>query len=112
MADELETTTKGTEDNPSAPQPAGYLLGKYGLWAVLAGLLLAAWYGQVVVVVLLGLVLAAAGLARLWSRLSLVGVRCQRLLSERRVFPGEQIELKLRLVNRMWTGLLSCTPIH
>jgi uncharacterized protein (DUF58 family) len=100
MADEAETKTDGTEDRPSSPRPAGYLLGRFGLLAVLAGLLLAAWYGQVVIVVLLGLVLSAAGLARLWSRLSLVGVRCQRLLSERRVFPGEQVELRLRLVNR------------
>jgi uncharacterized protein (DUF58 family) len=100
MVEEAEVKTDGDEDNPSSPRPAGHLLGKLGLWAVVAGLLLAAWYGQVVIVVLLGLVLSAAGLARLWSRLSLVGVRCQRLLSERRVFPGEQVELKLRLVNR------------
>jgi len=81
-------------------QPSGYLLGKFGLLALLAGLLLAAWYGQVVIVILLGLALSAAGLSKLWSRLSLVGVYCQRLPSERRVFPGEYVELKLRLVNR------------
>ena len=81
-------------------QPSGYLLGKFGLLALLAGLLLAAWYGQVVIVILLGLALSAAGLSKLWSRLSLVGVYCQRLPSEQRVFPGEYIELKLRLVNR------------
>lgn len=81
-------------------QPAGHLLGRSGLLAVLAGLLLAAWYGEVVIVVVLGLLLSAAGLSKLWSRLSLVGVSCQRLVSECRVFPGEHIELKLRLVNR------------
>jgi uncharacterized protein (DUF58 family) len=100
MTNEAETKTSGTEDEPSSPRPTGHLLGRFGLLVVLACLLLAAWYGQVVIVVLLGLVLSAAGLARLWSRLSLVGVSCQRLLSERRVFPGEQVELKLRLVNR------------
>ena len=100
MVEEAEVKTDSNEDNPSSPRPAGHLLGRFGLWALLAGLLLAAWYGQVVIVVLLGLVLSAAGLARLWSRLSLVGVSCQRLLSEQRVFPGEQVELKLRLVNR------------
>jgi uncharacterized protein (DUF58 family) len=100
MADGAETKTDDTEDKPFAPRPAGHLLGRFGLLVVLAGLLLAAWYGQVVIVVLLGLVLSAAGLARLWSRLSLVGVSCQRLLSEQRVFPGEEVELKLRLVNR------------
>lgn len=81
-------------------QPTGYLLGKFGLLALLAGLLFAAWYGQVVLVILFGLTLSAAGLARLWSRFSLAGVSCQRLLSERCVFPGEHIELRLRLVNR------------
>ena len=68
--------------------------------AVLAALLLAAWHGQIAIVILLGLILSAAGLSKLWSRFSLVGVSCQRLISERRVFPSEQIELRLRLVNR------------
>jgi len=95
-----EVKVSDTRDKASSSKPAGCLLSKFGLLVLLAGLLLAAWYGQVVIVVLLGLVLSAAGLARLWSRLSLVGVSCQRLLSERRVFPGEYIELRLRLVNR------------
>jgi uncharacterized protein (DUF58 family) len=81
-------------------QPPGVLLSKIGLLAILAGLLLAAWNGQIVVATVLGLVLAAAGFARLWSRFSLVGVSCQRLLSEQRAFPGEYIELKLQLSNR------------
>jgi len=83
-----------------SPQPVGYLFGRFGLLVLLAGLLLAAWFGQVVIVVLLGLVLSAAWLARLWSRFSLAGIYCERRLSERRVFPGESIELKLRVVNR------------
>jgi len=53
-----------------------------------------------VIVILLGLILSAAGLSKLWSRFSLVGVSCHRLVSERRAFPGEHIELRLRLVNR------------
>jgi uncharacterized protein (DUF58 family) len=81
-------------------QSAGYLLSKFGLLAMLAGLLLAAWYGQVVIVIVLGLVLSAAGLSKLWSRLSLKGVNCQHLLSEKRTFPGEYVELKLQLANR------------
>jgi uncharacterized protein (DUF58 family) len=81
-------------------QPVGYLLGKFGLLIVLAGMLLAAWYDQIVIVIVLALVLSAAGLSKLWSRYSLVGVSCERSLSERRIFPGEYIELRLRLVNR------------
>jgi len=80
-------------------QSAGYLLSKFGLLAMLAGLLLAAWYDQVVIVIVLGLVLSAAGLSKLWSRYSLKGVHCQHLLSGQRAFPGEYLELKLQLDN-------------
>jgi len=91
--------SKQTEERLSS-QSAGYLLGRFGLITILAGLFLAAWNGQIVIVILLALVLSAAGLAKLWSRFSLAGVHCQRLLSEHRAFPGEYIELKLRVVNR------------
>lgn len=95
-----ETQFVNETEKRFSSQPTGYLLGKLGLLAILAGLLLAAWYGQVVIVILLGLALSAAGLSKLWSRWSLVGVSCQRLFSEQRAFPGEHIELRLRLVNR------------
>jgi uncharacterized protein (DUF58 family) len=81
-------------------QPAGFLLSRLGLLALLAGLVVATWYGQVVIAVLLGLALSAAGLSKLWSRLSLAGVSCQRRLNEYRAFPGEYIESTLRVVNR------------
>ena len=47
-----------------SPEPAGYLLSRFGLLVLLAGLLLAAWYGQVIMVVLLSLVLSAAGASK------------------------------------------------
>jgi uncharacterized protein (DUF58 family) len=81
-------------------KPVGYLLGRFGLLVVLAGLLLAAWFGQIMIVIMLGLVLSGAGLSKLWSRYSLVGVSCERWLSEQRIFPGESVELRLHLVNR------------
>jgi len=81
-------------------RPTCFLLGRLGLILLLAGILLAAWNGQTVVVILLGLTLSSAGIARLWSRFSLAGVGCERMVSEMRVFPGEHIELKLRLINR------------
>ncbi len=95
-----EAQTSKPDEKGYSSQPTGYLLSEAGLLVLLAFLLLAAWNRQVVIVVLLGLILSAAGLAKLWSRLSLVGVNCQRSLSEPRVFPGEYIELKLRLANR------------
>ncbi len=75
-------------------------MNRFGLLTLLAVLLLAAWNGLLVIVILVGLVLSTAGLAKLWSRLSLVGVHCQRILSVRRAFPGEHIELRIRLTNR------------
>lgn len=67
---------------------------------VLGLLLLSAWYGQTIIVIVLALVLSAAGLSNLWSRYSLAGVSAERFLSERRIFPGESVELKLSLANR------------
>ena len=96
----LETRSVKDEERHISLQPVGHLFGRFGLLSLLAGVLLAAWFGQVVIVILLCLVLSAAGLAWLWSRFSLAGVTCQRLLCEQRVFPGEKIQLKLRLVNR------------
>ena len=87
------------ENSPSTG-PAGLLLNRFGLLIILAVLVLAAWAGQTVIVVLVGLVFAAAGLSKLWSRLSLKGVHCQRTLSQQRVFPDEAIEMKLRVTNR------------
>ncbi|MFC1967336.1 DUF58 domain-containing protein [Chloroflexota bacterium] len=97
-ATEIKPVDEGGESSPS--RPVGYLLGKFGLLAILAGLLLAAWSGQIVIVIMLGLLLSAAGLSKLWSRLSLAAVSCERRLSERRVFPGEYTELTLKLSNR------------
>lgn len=87
-------------EKKNSTEPAGLLLGKFGLIIIAIILILAAWAGQTVIVILLGLALAAAGLSKLWSRLSLKGVRCERNLSEHRVFPGEYLELKLRVSNR------------
>ncbi len=81
-------------------QAAGVLLNKFVLIIAAALLLLAAWAGQTVIVVLLGLGLAAAGLARLWSYYSLKGTHCERQLTECRAFPDGTLELKLRVVNR------------
>ncbi len=97
------TTISGTGDKEKrrlSSRPAGFLLGKLGLIILLSGLLLAAWNGQIIVVILLGLALSAAGMAKLWSRFSLAGVGYERIVSEMRVFPGEHIELTLRLINR------------
>jgi uncharacterized protein (DUF58 family) len=83
-----------------ATQPASILLHKFALVTALVLLALAAWGGQTAVVILLGLGLAAAGLSQLWSHFSLQGLHCERQLSERRLFPDEYLELKLKLVNR------------
>jgi uncharacterized protein (DUF58 family) len=81
-------------------QSAGYLLHWPGLLAMAGILVLAAWNGQAPIVVLTSLLFSSAGLAKLWSRLSLSRVSCRRQLSERRVFPGETINVKLQVANR------------
>ncbi len=95
-----EAQTSKPDEKGYSSQPAGYLLGGGSLVILLVILLVAAWFGQVAVVVLVGLLLSVAGLAKLWSWCSLAGVHCWRLLSEHRAFPEEHIELRLRLVNR------------
>jgi uncharacterized protein (DUF58 family) len=86
---ETETTTA-----------AGNLLTPPGLVVLTAVFVLAAWYSQTAMLLLAGLFLSTAGLARLWSRLSLAGVRAERLLKGTRFFPEETIECTLRLFNR------------
>jgi uncharacterized protein (DUF58 family) len=88
------------EGRTFASQPSGYLLQKASL-GVLGGILfLAAWKGEAGIVILLGLVFSVAGLAGLWSGVSLAGVRCRRRVREGRLFPGECTELTLEIFNR------------
>jgi uncharacterized protein (DUF58 family) len=79
---------------------AGLLFNKYFLIAMIILIILAAWGGQVILVILLGLILGVAGLSLLWSHWSLKAVTCERQLTTMRVFPGEHLELTLRLTNR------------
>jgi len=91
----------GPEEGRSfAAQPSGYLLQKASLYVLGGILFLAAWKGQAGIVVLLGLVFSATGLAALWSRVSLAGVRCRRRVREGRLFPGESTEVTLEIFNR------------
>jgi len=80
-------------------QAAGYLLNWPGLLAMAGILVLAAWNGQASIGILTSLLFSSAGLAKLWSHLSLARIFCRRQLSERRVFPGEKINVKLQVVS-------------
>ncbi len=84
----------------TASKPSGYLLHKPSLYILTGVFILAAWKGQWGVAILLALIFSAAGLAALWSRVSLVGVRCQRTIGEKRLFPGESTQLTLQITNR------------
>jgi uncharacterized protein (DUF58 family) len=79
---------------------AGHLLTAPGLAFLSAAFILAAWYSQTAILMLTGLFLSTAGLARLWNRLALAGVRSERNFTATRFFPGEPIECSLRLFNR------------
>ena len=79
---------------------AGYLLNKSS-FAVLMGIVLfAGWNAQYAIVLLISLFLSASGLARLWSHLSLIGVQFHRRITEPRIFPGEELHLKIQVFNR------------
>jgi uncharacterized protein (DUF58 family) len=92
-------TTRPDKPTKITSQAAGYLLNWPGLIAMAAILVLAAWNGQAPIVVLTRLLFSAAGLAKLWSHLSIARISCRRQLSERRVFAGEKISVKLQVVS-------------
>jgi len=92
-------TTRPDKPTKITSQTAGYLLNWHGLIAMAAILVLAAWNGQAPVVVLTRLLFSAAGLAKLWSHLSIARISCRCQLSERRVFAGEKISVKLQVVS-------------
>ena len=58
----------GKEEYMSS-KPASYLLSNPSLLAMLVGLIIAAYNGKVLMVILLGLILSAVGLAKLYSYL-------------------------------------------
>jgi uncharacterized protein (DUF58 family) len=80
-------------------QSSGYLFHDVTLFALSVILLISAWSGLFFLVIFLGIILGAAVLARIWTRLSLIHVSCQRLVKTHRLFPGDQIELTLQVVN-------------
>ena len=94
------STTRPHEPSKFSSQAAGYLLNWPGLLTMASILVFAAWNGQAPIVVLTSLLFSSAGLAKLWSHLSLTRISCRRLLSERRVFPGEKINVRLQVANR------------
>jgi len=92
--------TRPDKQSKITSQAAGYLLHWPGLLAMAGILVLAAWNGQAPIVVLASLLVSSAGLAKLWSHLSLARLSFRRHLSERRVFPGETIQVRFQVANR------------
>lgn len=88
-----EVATAGTRST-------GVLFTAIVLIGMLGLLIVAAWKRQTVVVVPLSLLLSTAALSFVWSRLALRGVSCERTVSAVRAFPGETLQLQLRLTNR------------
>ncbi|NNJ10788.1 DUF58 domain-containing protein [Chloroflexales bacterium ZM16-3] len=63
-------------------------------------LMLAVALAQPGLALLCALLLITAGMARLWSRWSLLRVSYERTLSQQRAFPDDEIELTIRVTNR------------
>jgi uncharacterized protein (DUF58 family) len=93
----------------------GLLLSPIGLIFVGAVMLWAAWNGLTIIAIVTGLMVSTAGITRLWGNLALKNLRGECSLSDTRVFPGDSVELKLRLVNRKilplpWTEISKEIP--
>src|SRR5215216_1820560 len=56
--------------------------------------------GQGLLALICILLLVTAGVARLWDRWSLLQVSYTRELSQQRAFPGDEVELVIRIANR------------
>lgn len=93
-------TTGESVGNTSPSGPTIHLLSKIGLVVLAIVLIIGAWNNLTPVVILLGVVLSAAGIAKIWSRYSFNHVYYKRLLSEQRAFPGEEVELTVQVSNR------------
>jgi uncharacterized protein (DUF58 family) len=81
-------------------KPVNPLVSGVVVFLGIAALVWAAWVGYSALVVLLGLALSAALVTKVWSRLCLKGLTAERRLSQRRVFPGDEVVLTLRVTNR------------
>lgn len=96
----LASSTLAQKPRDLSSKTAGYLLNKSS-FAIMTGILLfAGWNSQYTIVLLISLFLSAAGLARLWSHFSLIGVQFHRRITEPRIFPGEELHLKIQVFNR------------
>lgn len=86
-------------------------------WGCLLVLVWAAWGGQQTIALVPALLVVASGLGRLWSRYALRRVTYERVLGEHRAFPGEEIELTVRLTNgkplpAAWLRVEDRIPAH
>src|SRR5690349_5393664 len=70
------------------------------LQSLVVVLILAIALGQGLLALVCALLLFTAGLAWLWNRWALARVSYERTLSQQRAFPGDEIELTIRVANR------------
>jgi uncharacterized protein (DUF58 family) len=70
------------------------------LQSLIVVLILAIATGQGLLALVCALLLFTAGLAWLWNRWALARVAYERLLSQQRAFPGDEIELAIHITNR------------
>lgn len=68
--------------------------------ALTGAVLLGAWFGASALVLLAGGVLAAIGLARLWSGIALWRLACTPMITAVRAFPGDEVTIAVRIENR------------
>ncbi len=94
------TAHAATDHRDRSLDLTGHVFGRLTVLVLLALLAIAAWYRQTAIVTILGLTLATVGVSHTWSRLSLRRIGCERSMSSRALFPGEELLLTVRISNQ------------
>jgi uncharacterized protein (DUF58 family) len=85
--------------NNSSSSVTVQLVSNSGLLVLFIAWVIGVWNNVTPVVILLSIFFMAIGIAKLWSRYSLTNIHYERLLGEYRTFPGEKVQLTLKVSN-------------
>lgn len=89
----------GTLSNSRSSSVTVQLVSNSGLVILFIALVFGIWNNITSVIVLLSIFFTAICIAKLWSRYSLSKVSYDRLLGENRTFPGETVQLTIKVSN-------------
>ncbi len=85
--------------NNSSSSVTVQLVSKSGIVVLFIAWVFGVWNNIAPVVILLSIFFTAICIAKLWSRYSLSNIHYERLLGEKRTFPGEKVQLTVKVSN-------------